>query len=1327
MLRRIFRKPTNVTDKENRFDAQAPPLANVTPSNAKQQGLSPAEKQKEYIRMLEERNRLKREVEIKQKTKTQLLAEKREAGFNTNFGGANSQPASKVNSKLKSQKAKSKKREDISMAEPALNALDHQANKNNANNGNQPPKRRQWGKPSKQILQLGGVSAAAEEEDILKDCEDYDSDCYDDDEFDEYEGTLTLKAKAALTEGLGAKMSSQQINDLLPPSPNKPEVLAEMPKFLPAKKVNLDITPMRRPSSARARAVKADMCVQSFDFNNNRNLDFAKYGRSVDVREEKVVTGGGVAGVEESITGSLVKQIGNLTPEQQRRLMEKLSTAATNEDDDVEEEVEEVGDNEFDLIEAQDEERLSTPLKDNTAMLTPHQDATPKRITTLGQPRKFDKGFGQTQGSLSSTDTTPDRSGKLENDVLEQSLESLTKFNTTRPLVPTLVEREKAPSPDQVLRKQQSKTIMDRIKEAEMSVLAATRFSSDDDDDDDGSGVEGTFAPSPAAKNTRKTLAPLEPLSEPLEAPISEMQLSEGSPSVIPTFPSGRHLKFDILSTWGDPHYVGLAGLEIFAKSGFVVDLTAPNVVFAANPPSVNVLGGDGKDPRTVDKLFDGQCHTCSDLHTWLAPWGLSQTVTIEIDLGEETTLSMIRFWNYNKNRQQSYRGVKDVRVQLDASVIFEGEVRRAAGGLNGPEECSDAVLFTTDDEILNAIEERDETLYPEFRAQQQSDVSETLVQRIKKRMELDRPRTACGDDSFEKDFGDENVRPSTRAGLESPSPADIEADLFGDHKNEDDFENETKVFEEESQLEERPENDNFDDDDDDINAMMADVGDGRISFSPKASLKKKQATAAAAAAATTPLPPTEVPSTFACDGVTIKIHATHEMQIDKTRMSLSDSTSNSPPSSYVGLGGIRLLRHDGSQVIMQDMAQDVIDATPRDLHSLGYSGDERRISNLYSASSNPISIADSDMWLVPDSVTAGTIGADGSVSITIKFGQRVEDLFAIQVWNYNKVPLDASGKYDFDIVDEDSLRGASVCSVALKNCESMSSYPIGAFRLRRGPSCAAFDYGQTLELSKPHAIEFDDLLGTGKRAGMKRLATSFKPCTNLRQDYETPFLPCGMLLKMVVHGGWGDPYYVGLDSFEIVNAYGKKVNVREVGACPKDLSSIGVSDDIRVPSNLVNDAGAPWLAPLAVSMSEGADVAPGHENENVVYFTLDEPTHIGAVRITNYGKTPTRGVRDFSLFIDGLIVYRGYAERSDRVKNGHAILFCGEDSVLSAVGGGKNLTYCGVETQDVECIDEGVIRIRSRFADGPVIDPCAEGVKSDLSRRPRTSSTRRR
>ncbi|GMH74882.1 hypothetical protein TL16_g06583 [Triparma laevis f. inornata] len=1327
MLRKLFRKPNSVPDnKENQFTPSGPPLNN-NPTKQTRDVLSPGEKQKEYIRMLEERNRLKKQVEIKQKTKTQLDAEKREAGFNTNFGGANSNPTSKITLIQVKNKSKIKKKESISLASPVLIALDHQSNTG-------AHKRRQWSKPSKQILKLG--SHPEEEDDILADFEEYDEDNYDDDEFDEYEGTLTMKKKE---EG-GLKMTGEQINEMLPLSPNKPEEVAEIPKFLPAKKVNLDITPMRRPSSARARAVKADMCVQSFDFGNNRNLDFAKYGRSVDVRAGDKVGGGG-GGMEESITGSLVKQIGNLTVEQQRRLMEKLSNT-TDDDDEVIVESEVI---ESKIIEEEvEEERLSTPLKDNTVTLSPHQDATPKRMTTLGQPRKFDKGFGQTHGSLSSTETTPDRSGRLENDFLEQSLESLTKFNNTRPLVAaTLVEREKAPSPDQdkmlvnfeakgknqafkydtkgatmvlrVLRKQQSKTIMDRIKEAEMSVLAATRFSSDDDDDDDENEIEGTFAPSPAAKNLRKTLAPL----------TTEAPKAEGSPSVIPTFPSGKHLKFDILSTWGDPHYVGLSGLEIFAKSGFVVDLTAPNVTVAANPPSVNVLSADGKDPRTVDKLFDGQCHTCSDLHTWLTPWGLSQTVTIEIDLGEETTLSMIRFWNYNKNRQQSYRGVKDVRVQLDATVIFEGEVRRAAGGLNGPEECSDAVLFTTDDEILNAIEERDETLYPKFRTQQQSDVSETLVQRIKKRMELDRPRTACGDDSFEKDFGDENVRPSTRAGLElgvsSSSPmggaADIEADLFGDDEIG------VGKFEEE----ERPENDEVededdDDDDDDINAMLADVGDGRISFSPKASLKKKQTAAAAAA----PLPPTEVSTTFACDGVTIKIHATHETQIDKTRMSLSGSTDGSAPSSYVGLGGIRLLRHDGTQIIMQDMTQDVIDATPRDLHSLGYTNDERKISNLYSTSSNPISISDSDMWLVPDSVTAGTIGADGSVSITIKFGQRIEDLFAVQVWNYNKVPLKEDGKFDFDIVDEDSLRGAAVCSVSLKNCEKLGSYPIGAYRLRRGPSVASFDYSQTLELSKPHSIEFDDLLNLDKKGGMKRLISNFKPCNNLRQDYETPFLPCGMLLKLVVHGGWGDPYYVGLDKFEICDAYGKKVKVKEVGACPKDLSSIGIVDDVRVAQNLVNGDEAPWLAPLAVSMSEGGDVAPGYENENVVYFTLDEPTHIGAVKIFNYGKTPKRGVRDFSLFIDGLIVYRGYAERSDRVKNGHSILFCGEESVLEAVGGGKNLTYCGVDTQDVECIDEGVVRIKSRFKDGPVIDPCAEGVKSDLSRRPRTSVSRR-
>jgi hypothetical protein len=35
-------------------------------------------------------------------------------------------------------------------------------------------------------------------------------------------------------------------------------------------------------------------------------------------------------------------------------------------------------------------------------------------------------------------------------------------------------------------------------------------------------------------------------------------------PFHIPAGPAGRHLRLDIISTWGDPHYVGLSGIQLF-------------------------------------------------------------------------------------------------------------------------------------------------------------------------------------------------------------------------------------------------------------------------------------------------------------------------------------------------------------------------------------------------------------------------------------------------------------------------------------------------------------------------------------------------------------------------------------------------------------------------------------------------------------------------------------------------------------------------------------------------------------------------------------------
>jgi protein JBTS26 len=80
-----------------------------------------------------------------------------------------------------------------------------------------------------------------------------------------------------------------------------------------------------------------------------------------------------------------------------------------------------------------------------------------------------------------------------------------------------------------------------------------------------------------------------------------------------------------------------------------------------AEPSNINILEEYTNDPRTIDKLMDGFYNTCDDMHVWLAPYTKNNQIFIE--LPKHTTISMIRIWNYNKNRIHSYRGAKDIKI----------------------------------------------------------------------------------------------------------------------------------------------------------------------------------------------------------------------------------------------------------------------------------------------------------------------------------------------------------------------------------------------------------------------------------------------------------------------------------------------------------------------------------------------------------------------------------------------------------------------------------------------------------------------------------------
>ncbi|XP_036159031.1 katanin-interacting protein isoform X3 [Myotis myotis] len=236
---------------------------------------------------------------------------------------------------------------------------------------------------------------------------------------------------------------------------------------------------------------------------------------------------------------------------------------------------------------------------------------------------------------------------------------------------------------------------------------------------------------------------------EPRVGPDDCRDAGDPSDFRIPILPYGRHLVLDIKSTWGDRHYVGLNGIEIFSSKGEPVQIAS----IQADPPDINVLPAYGKDPRVVGNLVDGVNRTQDDMHVWLAPFTPGQSHSISIDFSHPCHVALVRIWNYNKSRIHSFRGVRDVEILLDAQCIFNGEIAKASGTLTGaPEHFGDTILFTTDDDILEAIFRSDETF----------DVDTEGPCSLPCEEALQRPSTADG--------GTEE-RPYTQAGLWAQVP----------------------------------------------------------------------------------------------------------------------------------------------------------------------------------------------------------------------------------------------------------------------------------------------------------------------------------------------------------------------------------------------------------------------------------------------------------------------------------------------------------------------------------------------------------------------------